>query len=765
MTTVRRRAFITRGGVVACVGHGERALRDALLNPPSDRFAPPTVIPIPEGSVPYPVGEVPNGPHDIAAAVDAPGGGEPRTHRFALEAAREALGSQGADAIVVGTTTAGIAASEQALVAGSRDPEHFRFHGLDTVAAMLAERLGIDGLAITVSTACSSSAVAIAIGRELIRCGLAGRVLSGGADALCRLTYHGFRELRLLSPGPSQPLDVRRAGVTLGEGAAFVVLDSQPPPGPEPLCELCGAGMSCDAHHATKPHPEAVGAACAMRDALADAGIPPEEIDYVNLHGTGTVDNDATEAIAVRTIFPNVRPAVSSTKGLTGHLLGAAGAIETLVAVAAIRDGIVPGNFGLEQPDPALALAASPCTTAARVRAVVSNSFGFGGNNASLVVRAVTSGGRDPASQPQASQPQASQPHAPQDGRGVSTFGVDAVGDALPSMRVLSTAVATAAGDRSATWQAFVDGRPVRGTAKDDAFDSHVPMAQRRRSKRLARLVVGLGCRVQAEARRSVPPDIVSTGTAWGSLDDTYDYVIKLSASGDRFGSPADFVGSVHNGPAAQLAIALGAPGPNITCSSGDRSFEHAVLAASLLDRGVRCSVLLVGADTWHETLSPLIDPAGAADGPTDGGAAVLAELDGGEEGIRLRFLGEQRETVSRGCQPAASGGPGGAGRSAWDRMLAQLGGLERVCQRYGSILVGVPARQRASGSEQLDTIVRGLGGRVPVRECRPQLGEHASTSAVACVMAIHMVETGRARAVLLLTLGNWITAMEVVQP
>jgi 3-oxoacyl-[acyl-carrier-protein] synthase-1/3-oxoacyl-[acyl-carrier-protein] synthase II len=625
--------------------------------------------------------------------------GIPRTHRMALAAAREAVGKGPApDAVIVGTTTGGIATTEEAQKALDRDPRRYAYHALETVASLLARELGIKGLVMTVSTACSSSAVAVALARELVRAGLARRVLAGGADALCRLTYHGFRELQLLSPEGTAPFDVRRAGLTLGEGAAFLVIEAEPG---SASVEITGSGLSCDGYHATKPHPEGIGAARALREALADAGIGPDAVDYVNLHGTGTIDNDAAEAGVVRKIFGERLPALSSTKGLTGHLLGGAGAIEAVICAVAIDDGIVPANTGLSVPDPALGIAPEAVPRPRAVRTALSSSFGFGGNNACLVLRAAK--GPEPGAHPRA----------------------------LPSMRIIASACLSGAGDLDPTWEAFEKGRPSRGLVPDAAFAKDVPAALGRRLRRLSRMGVALASRAHKEGGRADPPDVIAFGTAWGSLADTHAYLQKLFETGEKFSSPIDFVGSVHNSPAGQIALMLGANGPNLTCCSGDRSFEHAVLGALLAARGGPTAALIVAAEAFHDVLSPLLEPG--KDGPSDGGAAFAVVIGDDEPGVRVRYLGERTET---------------------DELLTLLGGPRAIADRYGAVLIGGADTDRCAHVSRL------LSGGPALHPYRALVGGHASASATACALAVRMAKPGGA--VLLVTLGRGATALEV---
>ncbi len=209
-------------------------------------------------------------------------------------------------------------------------------------------------------------------------------------DTLCRLTYSGFYALKLLSAAPCRPFDARRNGLSLGEGAAFLLLepmDRARARGARVLGRVAGWGTSSDAHHATAPHPEGKGAAAAMRAALADAGVAPREVDYVNAHGTATPANDKAEALALAAVFEGAMPPVSSTKGATGHTLGAAGAIEAVLSVLALEAGFAPATVGLGEPDPELPVRHVPAGgLTAPLAVALSCSFGFGGNNAALVL-------------------------------------------------------------------------------------------------------------------------------------------------------------------------------------------------------------------------------------------------------------------------------------------------------------------------------------------------------------------------------------------
>jgi 3-oxoacyl-[acyl-carrier-protein] synthase-1 len=231
-----------------------------------------------------------------------------------------------------------------------------------------------------VSTACSSSAKVFGTARRLLQAGMADAVLVGGADSLCLTTLRGFGSLQALSARPCRPFAAQRDGTSIGEGAAFMLLERQ---GDGPAL-LLGVGESSDAHHMSHPHPEGVGAQAAMVGALAMAGLDGSAVDYVNAHGTATPANDAVEARAIQRVV-GTRVAVASTKGYTGHLLGAAGITEAVFAVMAIERSFVPESLGAAPLDPAVEVEVVRAVRRMPVRHVLSNSFAFGGSNASVV--------------------------------------------------------------------------------------------------------------------------------------------------------------------------------------------------------------------------------------------------------------------------------------------------------------------------------------------------------------------------------------------
>jgi 3-oxoacyl-[acyl-carrier-protein] synthase I len=308
-----------------------------------------------------------------------------------LGAVREAVRRRGPErvALAIGTSTGGIRESELAYAEWARLgrlPSGFDFDHQHTFHALLEvarAATGAEGPACVVSTACSSSAKVFGTAQRLLAAGLADAVLVGGVDTLCQTTLRGFGSLQALAPGPCRPFSAARDGISIGEGAAFALVERE---GDGPVL-LLGVGESDDAHHMSAPHPEGLGARLAMEEALAQAGLPGTAVDHLNAHGTGTPANDVIEARAIAGVVGQAAP-VASTKGYTGHLLGAAGATEAVFAALSILHGFVPESLGAEPLDPQVSIAVCRKGEARRVRIAMSNSFGFGGSNACLLLGA-----------------------------------------------------------------------------------------------------------------------------------------------------------------------------------------------------------------------------------------------------------------------------------------------------------------------------------------------------------------------------------------
>jgi 3-oxoacyl-[acyl-carrier-protein] synthase-1 len=308
----------------------------------------------------------------------------------AVQAARARWGAHRV-AVLLGTSTSGILETEHAFAhrdAGGALPPDFSYahtHSTASLARFVADALALAGPAWVVSTACSSSAKVFGDAARLIEAGWVDAAVVGGVDSLCLTTLYGFHSLQLFAEDICRPWDAHRGGVSLGEGAAFALLQREAAAGEPALGRLLGVGESSDAHHMSAPHPEGALAAAAMRQALDAAGLTPAQIDYVNLHGTGTPSNDAAEDRAVQSVFGREVPC-SSTKGATGHTLGAAGGVEAVISLLALRHGLMPGGLNVRERDPALGIHYLQANRLQPLHHVLSNSFGFGGSNASLVL-------------------------------------------------------------------------------------------------------------------------------------------------------------------------------------------------------------------------------------------------------------------------------------------------------------------------------------------------------------------------------------------
>jgi 3-oxoacyl-[acyl-carrier-protein] synthase-1 len=326
---------------------------------------------------------------------------ESRNHRLAWlgldqdgfrEYALAAIERYGASrvALIVGTSTSSIGETERAY--SELDDLHFsaeqrqrRVHVTHALGEFVQQALGIRGPCLTIATACSSSAKVFASAARLLQAGLADAAIVGGVDTLCGSVLYGFNSLELVSSEPCRPFDAQRSGLSLGEAAGFALLERIDVDAHAP--RLVGYGESADAHHMSAPHPQGLGAERALREAIARAGIEPRDVDYINLHGTASRQNDEVEAALIARTFPATTLA-GSTKGWTGHTLGAAGIVEAVIALLAIERGLAPGTLNTHMLDPACGPQIQIDNHERAIRVALSNSFGFGGNNCCLVFAA-----------------------------------------------------------------------------------------------------------------------------------------------------------------------------------------------------------------------------------------------------------------------------------------------------------------------------------------------------------------------------------------
>ena len=662
-----------------------------------------------------------------------PPGELPRTHKLALIAAREAMehAEVPPDAIVMGSTTGGMSLTEILLKEDHRDPALFAHHGAGSVAEYVAKELKCKGPVITVSTACSSGAAAIALALLLLRTGRYRRILAGGAESLCRLTYFGFHSLQLIDPNGSHPLDRNRRGLTVSEGAGMLLLEGKTQIQDTDGIEILGAGLTCDAYHPASPDPEGNGALSAMKYALKDGDITLSEVDYVNLHGTGTIDNDLAEAKAFNRLFGKKKPLVSSVKGAFGHSLSAAGAIEAVISAKCIETGIAPASVGCVTPDPELRMNPLKQSAHAPMKTVLSNAFGFGGSNASLVI------GRSRGGKAMESKPPA-------------------------PFVVTGLACMTGAGNTSRTLKIFSKGLRCRGLLSEKEISQSLSPRAARRLKRLSRMGLSLADAALEDSKEGIKPESVFFGTGWGALSETHDFLKALYETNQRFSSPTDFMGSVHNATAGRIAVKLNAKGPNITTTGGDYSFEQALMSAHLLATHDDKPLLVMAADEFHPVLSGLFDGSVARAGtPSDGGGALV---------VRRAARGADPQLAPVFYENAHEN-PG-----VVTSLVRSMGDAEKINHDFAAVFVGLPAASRAVGRNQLNSFLQITGFGGPVIDYRRYVGEFASASAVATVLAVALLNTGkiphgltekesidlRGKGILLLGLGKFVTAVAV---
>ncbi len=382
---MKTEVVITGAGVACAIGVGKAACLEALR---SGRSGIAPVRYLQTALKDFPVGEVPLSNAEFGQLCGAPAQWS-RTTLLSVCALREALDEAGLKDgagmfLCGGTTVGGMDVTEK------NWPSYSPHHGCGATTDLAALFVGGFDDATTLSTACSSAANAIIFGANLLRSGKYRRVVAGGSECLSNFHLNGFHSLMILDSEPCRPFDATRAGLNLGEGAAYLVLetaDSARERGVRPLARLSGFGNACDAFHQTASSENGEGAFLAMTKALRMSGLEASAIDYVNAHGTGTPNNDASESAALRRVFGSSLPPVSSTKAFTGHTTSASGSIEAVFCLLALQEGFLPPQLNWRTPDPACV---KPCCGQADAapRHILSNAFGFGGNDSSLIFSA-----------------------------------------------------------------------------------------------------------------------------------------------------------------------------------------------------------------------------------------------------------------------------------------------------------------------------------------------------------------------------------------
>lgn len=516
-----------------------------------------------------PVGEVPMSNDDMRSQLGLNDASlVNRTTLMGMLAVRQALEDAGVDSAMVkekalrvvlvsGTTVAGMDVTESFFRYLEQSDDALKclnYHSAGTSTRMIADYFGYFADYTTISTACSSAANAILLGARLLAEGEADIVVAGGTEALSVFHLNGFNSLMILDHEQCRPFDANRAGLNLGEGAAFLVMETESGANRravKPHAYLVGYGNACDAFHQTASSENGEGAYLAMKEALTMAGLESQDIQYVNAHGTGTPNNDLSESIALKRIFGDQMPLISSTKSFTGHTTSASGSIEAVICILALTHQFVPANLGWSQAAEDV-IVPTMGEESCQLQNVVCNSFGFGGNDTSLVFSL--------------------SPAAP---ISLSHSDID--------IKVLSKVEITSEEELA----------EIRDYVK--------PLEARRMGKIMkSSLLSSLKALNMAGIEK---PDAIITGTAMGCLENSEQLLMQLINEGETSLKPTYFMQSTHNTISSNIAIRLGCHGYNITYTQDDESLEWAMRDAKQLLRSGKYKNVLVGC---HDETTPL---------------------------------------------------------------------------------------------------------------------------------------------------------------
>lgn len=393
----KKKVFITGIGVFSSIGRGIDQTLKSLLEGRSG-IGPIRILETIHHE--FPVAEIPFSDEELLQIANLPPDGYfTRTSLIAYIAVKEAIESANIHnttkyrtGFISATTVGGMDKKEKFYPVADNSEDWLRYIDKQDVAEhteIIADLFGIRDFVSTASTACSSGANALMLGMRMIKNGHIDRVVAGGNECLTRFHLNGFNSLMILDKEPCKPFDQNRAGITLGEGAGYLVLESEEVvlrEGKKVICELTGYGNSCEAFHPTASSPDGIGAYLAMKQAIEMAGLNPSDIGYINAHGTGTDSNDISEGNAIQRLFGSDIPPVSSTKPFTGHTTSAAGSIEAIICTLALQNGLLFPNLNFKTQMTDLSFAPVKELTKKELTHVLSNSFGFGGNNTSLVL-------------------------------------------------------------------------------------------------------------------------------------------------------------------------------------------------------------------------------------------------------------------------------------------------------------------------------------------------------------------------------------------
>ena len=559
---------ITGLGIISAIGVGKDAVLQSLRE---KRTGIGTIRHLVSSHHELPVGEVNRSNDELKADLGIDTTTEvSRTALLGMVAVEQAIVESGIEqfkqlypdkriVLVSGTTVGGMDLTENYFDSFNQNDDHIATllqHDCGSCTQLMANHFNVFDKCSTISTACSSAANALILGYNLLRSNQADIVVAGGTEALSRFHLNGFNSLQILDHQNCRPFDETRAGLNLGEGAAYVVLERESDAHDREAgtyAYLSGYGNACDAFHQTASSENGEGAYRAMKQALEMSGLNPEDIQYVNAHGTATPNNDQTESAAIKRVFGDCLPPISSTKSFTGHTTSASGSIEMVICLLAMRHEFVPANLGWSTPMTD-GIIPSGGINDYPIENILCNSFGFGGNDTSLIL----------SKHPQ--------------------VGAEVTFNAVKEIRIASQVELT---DETQLVE-------IKNYVK--------PLEARRMGKIMkSSLLSSLKALEQAGIER---PDAIITATAWGCLEYSERLLEQLRDEGEVLLKPTYFMQSTHNTIGSNIAIRLNCHGYNVTYTHGDQSLDWALRDAHLLLQSGRCHSVLVG---LHDEMTPLL--------------------------------------------------------------------------------------------------------------------------------------------------------------
>ena len=558
---------ITGLGIICAIGNNSQQVLDSLVN---RKTGVGMMKYLQSCHTELPVGEVKLSDDELKTLLGLPVESlYSRTTLLGAVAVKQAMADAGLSAdmlaekkvvLISGTTVGGMDVTERILAdmrevlqtpnANRSTPiDYVKRHDCGSTTNEIAQICGLDCEVSTISTACSSAINSIIVGCEMLRSGEADLVIAGGSEALSKFHLNGFNTLHILDTEVCRPFDVTRVGLNLGEGAAFVVLQKDKANG---KAYIGGYGNKCDAFHQTASSNDGEGAYLAICEALESSGIDKSQIDYINAHGTGTPNNDPSESVALKRIFGDDMPLVSSTKGFTGHTTSASGSIETVICVLAMQNNFVPVSYGFSHMDEACIHPFEGDDKQHRMDYVICNSFGFGGNDSSLLLM--------------------------REAKDCSMASAK-----IPELEIAAD-ITIDSTEQLADYKEYIspkEGRRMGKLMKAATLTSLMALRE-----------AGIEC-----------PDAIITATANGMLETSEKFLVDMVDNGEETLSPTLFMQSTHNTIGSAIAIRTQCHGYNITYTQGMDSMKWALRDAERLIRMGKAKTVLVGC---HDESSPL---------------------------------------------------------------------------------------------------------------------------------------------------------------